>query len=78
MVKRIPFAILLFFGVHAVAQNSAQSITFVDFQRTYPKINEVLLRREDTLRKQFEAKGLAWPAKYIYIRSFKYDSQLEV
>jgi len=78
MLKRIPFAILLFFGVHAVAQNSAQSITFVDFQRTYPKINEVLLRREDTLRKQFEAKGLAWPAKYIYIRSFKYDSQLEV
>jgi murein L,D-transpeptidase YafK len=78
MLKRIPFIILLFFGVRAVAQNSAQSITFVDFQRTYPKINEVLLRREDTLRKQFEAKGLAWPAKYIYIRSFKYDSQLEV
>lgn len=78
MLRRIPFAILLFFGVQAVAQNSAQSITFVDFQRTYPKINEVLLRREDTLRKQFEAKGLAWPAKYIYIRSFKYDSQLEV
>lgn len=61
-----------------MAQTSAQNITFVDFQRTYPKINEVLLRKEDTLRKQFEARGLAWPAKYIYIRSFKYDSQLEV
>jgi murein L,D-transpeptidase YafK len=78
MLKRIPFVLLLFFGVDALAQTSAQSITFVDFQRTYPKINEVLLRKEDTLRKQFEAKGLAWPAKYIYIRSFKYDSQLEV
>lgn len=78
MLKRIPFVFLLFFGVRATAQTSAQSITFVDFQRTYPKINEVLLRREDTLRRQFEAKGLPWPAKYIYIRSFKYDSQLEV
>ena len=78
MLRRIPFLLFLFFGAQAVAQTSAQSITFVDFQRTYPKINEVLLRREDTLRRQFEAKGLAWPAKYIYIRSFKYDSQLEV
>ncbi len=78
MLKRIPFVLLLFIGAQVFAQTSAQSITFVDFQRTYPKINEVLLRREDTLRRQFEAKGLTWPAKYIYIRSFKYDSQLEV
>lgn len=35
-------------------------------------------RKVDTLQKQFEAKQLTWPAKYIYIRSFKYDSQLEV
>src|SRR5688500_2415992 len=78
MLRATLFAILLFTGLQAFAQTSAQSITFVDFQRTYPRINEVLLRREDTLRRQFEAKGLAWPAKYIYIRSFKYDSQLEV
>jgi len=37
-----------------------------------------LSRKEDTLQKQFEARGLKWPAKYIYLRSFKYDSQLEV
>jgi murein L,D-transpeptidase YafK len=34
--------------------------------------------KEDTLKKQFAVAGLAWPAKQIYIRSFKYDSQLEV
>ena len=28
--------------------------------------------------KQFHEKGLTWPARYVYIRSFKYDSQLEV
>lgn len=78
MFKAISFLLLLCTSIEALSQTSAQSITFVDFQRTYPKINEVLLRKEDTLRKQFEAKGLAWPAKYMYIRSFKYDSQLEV
>ncbi|MGB8193727.1 MAG: L,D-transpeptidase family protein [Chitinophagaceae bacterium] len=78
MLKVIPFVLLLCFSIPVLSQTSAQSITFVDFQRTYPKINEVLLRKEDTLRRQFEAKGLKWPAKYIYIRSFKYDSQLEV
>ncbi|HEX2532898.1 MAG TPA: L,D-transpeptidase family protein, partial [Chitinophagaceae bacterium] len=33
---------------------------------------------EDTLRRQFVKKGLPWPAKELYIRSFKYDGQLEV
>lgn len=78
MLRAITFLLLLCTGMQAMSQTSAQSITFVDFQRTYPKINEVLLRKEDTLRRQFEAKGLTWPAKYMYIRSFKYDSQLEV
>ncbi len=34
--------------------------------------------KEDTLRKQFAAANINWPPKQIYIRSFKYDSQLEV
>ncbi|MBK6935768.1 MAG: L,D-transpeptidase family protein [Chitinophagaceae bacterium] len=37
-----------------------------------------MCKKEDTLQKQFKEKNLTWPAKYIYIRSFKYDSQLEV
>ena len=28
--------------------------------------------------KQFKEKNLVWPARYVYIRSFKYDSELEV
>lgn len=28
--------------------------------------------------RQFKEKGLVWPARFVYIRSFKYDSQLEV
>ncbi len=38
----------------------------------------ILNSKEDTLQKEFQAKGLEWPAKYVYVRSFKYDAQLEV
>ena len=68
--------LLLAFVLNASAQGSAFS--FIDLQKSFPRPNEALLRKEDTLRKQFEAKGFEWPAKYVYIRSFKYDSQLEV
>lgn len=51
---------------------------FIDFQRTLPRPGDALRRKEDTLQKQFAAKGLEWPAKYLYIRNFKYDGQLEI
>lgn len=43
-----------------------------------PKVNEVFNRREDSLKAQFEAKRLKWPVRELYIRSFKFDAQLEV
>lgn len=52
--------------------------SFIDLQRTLPRPGDALRRKEDTLQKQFAAKGLQWPAKYLYIRSFKYDGQLEI
>ncbi len=52
--------------------------SFIELQKTFPRPTEAMQRKEDTLQKQFEAQKLIWPAKYIYIRSFKYDSQLEV
>jgi murein L,D-transpeptidase YafK len=57
----------------AMAQNS-----FVDEQKSSLKVAGVFNNKEDTLQKEFAAKGLVWPAKYVYIRSFKYDAQLEV
>ncbi len=57
---------------------TASTISFIDFQKTLPRPGDALKRKEDTLQKQFADKKLEWPAKYIYIRSFKYDSQLEV
>jgi murein L,D-transpeptidase YafK len=58
--------------------STTYNVRFLDNQKSYPKINELMSREEDTLRKQFTAKQLVWPARYVYIRSFKYDSELEV
>ncbi|MBK9570023.1 MAG: L,D-transpeptidase family protein [Chitinophagaceae bacterium] len=57
---------------------TGNSFSFIDYQKSFPRPSEAMQKKADTLQKQFEAKKLQWPAKYIYIRSFKYDSQLEV
>ena len=83
-MKSLLLSIFFFwsFVVIASAQSSYKIGTsfssFVDYQKTFSRPDESFRRKEDTLQKQFEAKKLKWPAKYIYIRSFKYDSQLEV
>jgi murein L,D-transpeptidase YafK len=60
------------------AQTSAYSVHFLDNQKSFPKIGEMMSREDDTLQKQFQAKQLVWPARFVYIRSFKYDSEMEV
>ncbi len=73
---------LVLVGTNALAQPFAPAASsypsFVDYQRSLPRPAEAWQKKEDTIRKQFAAKKLSWPAKFIYIRSFKYDSELEV
>ena len=64
------------FTIHTFAQPSQKD--FITQQKSIRKVNDVFKAKEDTLKKQFAEKGLVWPAKYMYIRSFKFDSQLEV
>jgi murein L,D-transpeptidase YafK len=79
MIHKISnFIVILVLILHSpygsVAQNS-----FIDSQKSsFRAAPGVFNNKEDTLQKEFEAKGLKWPAKYVYIRSFKYDAQLEV
>jgi murein L,D-transpeptidase YafK len=75
-MKNLLAAFMILIAASSIAQGPSAS--FVDFQRSLPRPGDALKRKQDTLQKQFEAKGLAWPAKYVYIRSFKYDGQLEV
>lgn len=82
MKTLLVYFISLFIIMGATAQPSASkagtNYSFIDYQKTFPRPTEALQNKEDTLQKQFADKKLQWPAKYIYIRSFKYDSQLEV
>ncbi len=61
----------------ALSEANAQN-SFVDYQKSFNRVADVFRRKEDTLRKQFAAKDLEWPVRDMYIRSFKYDSELEV
>ncbi len=73
-MKHLLFTISAFFiTICLFAQPS-----FVDYQRTYTRVASALRTKEDSLKSQFAKAGLHWPAKQVYIRSFKYDSQLEV
>ncbi len=71
------FLLLLVSCILLLTQASAQS-SFIDFQKSFSRVAFAMRTKEDTLRKQFAAANIAWPPKQIYIRSFKYDSQLEV
>jgi murein L,D-transpeptidase YafK len=78
MPRNILIAFFLFYAVHGTAQTAVSTYSFIDYQRSFPVFSEALKRKEDTLLRQFAEKKLEWPAKYMYIRSFKYDSHLEV
>ncbi len=83
-MKNLLFGFCFFFLLSAASaqpsssKNGSDTFSFINYQRTLPRPGEALKNKEDTLQKQFAEKKLQWPAKYIYIRSFKYDSQLEV
>jgi murein L,D-transpeptidase YafK len=68
----------IFSTISLIAQTSVSTINFINYQRSFPKVSDMMKRKEDTLMKQFQDKGLTWPAKYLYIRSFKYDSEMEL
>jgi len=87
-MQRCKLLLLLFFycsirgwaqsGYNLGADPSAPYLSFVDYQRSFTRPQEAMQRKLDTLKKEFVAKKLKWPVAQIYIRSFKYDSQLEV
>ena len=66
----IIFSLVSYFGEAQSSMIHASNISF--------KMAGELQIREDSLQKEFKSKGLTWPARYVFIRSFKYDGQLEV
>ena len=74
-VKKILVGLLslLVFNNYTNAQTS-----FIQDQLTFSRVEQAFRLKEDTLRKQFLKAKLSFPPKQIYLRSFKYDSELEV
>ncbi len=65
------FLVVAFISLNALAQPGAPVKPFL-------KSTEVISKLEDSLKKQFEKQKLAYPPEAMYLRSFKYDRQLEV
>jgi murein L,D-transpeptidase YafK len=61
----------------AFTTSFAQSAS-VDYSKSGFKVADMFSHTEENLRKQFTDKGMQWPAKFVYIRSFKFDAQVEV
>lgn len=75
-MKNLLLGLLLLLSAAGYGQGT--QVSFIDFQRNYTRPSIAMQNKLDTLQKQFAAKGLQWPARNLYIRSFKYDGQLEV
>lgn len=66
-------AIFLLINTLVLGQQSASY-----FRKWNPKMSEIAGKLEDSLRKQFQEKKMAWPPRDLYLRSFKYDRVLEL
>lgn len=69
---------LLFIAVLPHFAHSQSQSSFVEYQKSFARVSKAFYNKEDTLKKQFAAKKLTWPLKQMYIRSFKYNSDLQV
>ncbi|WP_346239318.1 L,D-transpeptidase family protein [Niabella insulamsoli] len=82
MIRYILLSLIIAGGLPVQAQTSASNFSsspsFVAYQMGFQRPRESFARKEANLKALFEVKNLKWPARYMYIRSFKYDSQLEV
>jgi murein L,D-transpeptidase YafK len=65
------FLVVALICLNAFAQPGAPVKSFL-------KSTEVISKLEDSLKKQFEKQKLVYPPQAMYLRSFKYDRQLEV
>ncbi|HMO32526.1 MAG TPA: hypothetical protein PKE63_03795 [Lacibacter sp.] len=68
-------AIGIALAVSATAQMSYEAATVTP---RLVKTTNIFARVSDSIRSEFQSKGLDWPARFLYIRSFKHEKELEV
>ena len=67
---RLATLVVLIFSVCKMQAQPPQQKEFLRFQKSFKSVSDAFVNKEDSLKAQFAAKGLVWPAKYVYIRSF--------
>lgn len=58
------------------AQDDVQ--TFRNFQLSFNRVSQAWVKYNDSLQHMFAAKGLSYPPKDVYIRTFKAQNELEL
>jgi murein L,D-transpeptidase YafK len=70
IIIRIFFCVFIATSTSSICNAQPLSVNY--------KVASLSDKLEDTLRSQFAAKKIKWPLKAMYLRSFKYDKQIEV
>jgi len=70
----------LFLSLFLLFSSSAvyAQMSYEELPVRFNKVNNAFARVSDTVANEFKAKGLEWPARFMYIRAFKHEKQLEV
>jgi murein L,D-transpeptidase YafK len=68
----------LMFSYAVFSQGSSDLTSFKSYQLSMPRVSQAYGFFNDMLKKEFEAKGLAYPPIDLYIRSFKSQNEMEV
>ena len=71
--KIISFFLLITVSSTCVAQYTVEKTPYIFLTKS-----NLFSKVEDSLKLEFKLKGLEWPAKYMYVRAFKLERQLEV
>lgn len=76
MFNRNPLLLFLLLLMSAFATHG--QMAFEELPVRFSKTNSAFSRVSDTIANEFRAKGLEWPARFMFIRAFKHEKQLEV
>lgn len=77
------YAWLIVLSIFTIAQThtiTAQEDpnAFRQYQMSMPRVQQAFTENNERLKQEFQAKGLAYPPKEIYLRSFKANSEFEI
>ena len=68
----------IFFICLLVAGTATAQPSVSEAKKSSGKVLNVFSRMEDSVKRQFVKQNLVWPPAEMYVRSFKYDRQMEV